>query len=561
MHIRNFGLILCCVVFLLAVSGCQQGLQVAICANDICEFNEETTCPEDCVDGNPTQDTGIDDFFSMFGDLFNGNDDTTLADGSVNYADSIDSTECASVGTGITCVTILTDVYTVACDMGDVVAADLCGSGEICDGSSAFCVLDPSLPPVDPLVDPPELPSSADPLCIGNVGSSTTCVEVATVYYSVICNDEILDSDTACLSSEVCDESNGHCVGDADADGIPDMVCASVAAETICVSASGLDHSITCDDSDVMSSYVTCATTEACSPITFDCLVDTDGDGVPDVDDSAPDDSSISSLIDGSTYTGHEGGSHSDGRSSYSSRSSYPGTGLPSTSPSESSSSADYFELGSPSTTADCTHDWECAEWGACRPDGLKARECTYMGDCGAEGAYPQLSEACTYVAPAPVGVPMPAAATCYDGLQNQGEQGVDCGGPCTRACAAPKKVIKKSPLNTKTLTILGIALAVLLLLGGLGFWKRKELSVFFKKMGDKMKAKPKGPLPPLGTKQAPKVGGLNYQAPRHDYTNLYNQKPAGRIAQPRSPVRQQTIRQGRPAQSPGRPVTFRKQP
>ena len=558
MHIRNFGLILCCVVLLLAVSGCQQGLQVAICANDICEFNEEATCPEDCVPENPTQDTGIDDLFSMFGDLFSGPDDTVLADGSVNYADSIDSAECASVGTGITCVTILADVYTVACDVGDVVAADLCGAGEICDGSSAFCVADTSsIPPPPP---PPPPPGPVDPLCIGNVGDSTTCVDVSSVYHSVICNDETLVNDDACLSTDVCDESSGHCVGDADADGIPDTACVSVGAETICVSASGLDHSVTCDGSDVMSSYVTCATTEACSPITFDCLVDTDGDGVPDVDDAAPDDSSDSSLIDGATYTGHAGGPGGDGRSDDRSVSGYPGTGLTprGSSSSGGSSSADYFEID---TASDCTHDWQCEEWGACRPDGLKARECTYIGDCGAEGAYPQLSEACTYVAPAPLGVPMPAAATCYDGLQNQGEQGVDCGGPCTRACTAPKKVVKKSPLNTKTLTILGVALVVLLLLGGLGFWKRKELSAFFKKMGDKMKAKPKGPLPPLGGRQVPKGSALNYQAPRHDYTNLYNQKPAGRIVQPRSPVRQQSVRQGRPAQSPGRPVTFRKRP
>lgn len=27
---------------------------------------------------------------------------------------------------------------------------------------------------------------------------------------------------------------------------------------------------------------------------------------------------------------------------------------------------------------------------------------------------------------------------SCFDGIQNQGEEGVDCGGPCVRMCAAP---------------------------------------------------------------------------------------------------------------------------
>ena len=26
---------------------------------------------------------------------------------------------------------------------------------------------------------------------------------------------------------------------------------------------------------------------------------------------------------------------------------------------------------------------------------------------------------------------------TCYDGVKNQGEQGIDCGGPCQAACAS----------------------------------------------------------------------------------------------------------------------------
>src|SRR5690606_33297712 len=54
-----------------------------------------------------------------------------------------------------------------------------------------------------------------------------------------------------------------------------------------------------------------------------------------------------------------------------------------------------------------------------------------------------------------PIVVP-PPVATCSDGIQNQNETGIDCGGPCT-ACVTPEPepeiVTLEGSLQTRTLS------------------------------------------------------------------------------------------------------------
>ncbi|MEK6822391.1 MAG: hypothetical protein AABY13_01070, partial [Nanoarchaeota archaeon] len=88
---------------------------------------------------------------------------------------------------------------------------------------------------------------------------------------------------------------------------------------------------------------------------------------------------------------------------------------------------------GGPSSDV-CPESWECTEWSAC-VDGTQTRTCADKNTCGTGFAKPALTQACE-IAP---------AASCSDGVQNQGESGLDCGGPCT-ACPTPVPTTPTTP-------------------------------------------------------------------------------------------------------------------
>ncbi len=66
-----------------------------------------------------------------------------------------------------------------------------------------------------------------------------------------------------------------------------------------------------------------------------------------------------------------------------------------------------------------CEERWECSDWSACSLDGLRSRNCLDLNRCNTQRDKPISLEQCEY------------QPTCFDGLQNGGETGVDCGGPC----------------------------------------------------------------------------------------------------------------------------------
>jgi len=94
-----------------------------------------------------------------------------------------------------------------------------------------------------------------------------------------------------------------------------------------------------------------------------------------------------------------------------------------------------------------CEEYWECTNWGACLPSGIKTRTCNDLAECGTEFKKPFESMDCEYIGTCSdliknchedlceIGVDCggscPACPTCFDGIQNQGETGIDCGGPC----------------------------------------------------------------------------------------------------------------------------------
>lgn len=67
----------------------------------------------------------------------------------------------------------------------------------------------------------------------------------------------------------------------------------------------------------------------------------------------------------------------------------------------------------------DCEEEWSCDYWGKCTSSNTRSRTCMDLTACDSSKNKPQTEEECTYI------------PTCDDGIKNNGEKGVDCGGPC----------------------------------------------------------------------------------------------------------------------------------
>lgn len=86
-----------------------------------------------------------------------------------------------------------------------------------------------------------------------------------------------------------------------------------------------------------------------------------------------------------------------------------------------------------------CNDAWTCSPWGDCI-DGIKTRQCGFNDDptCVGNVETPIMEEKCgtptvSYEPPEEIYEPEVVApqTTCNDAIQNQGEEGIDCGGPC----------------------------------------------------------------------------------------------------------------------------------
>jgi hypothetical protein len=69
-----------------------------------------------------------------------------------------------------------------------------------------------------------------------------------------------------------------------------------------------------------------------------------------------------------------------------------------------------------------CTEDWKCGEWTECTVEGIQVRACSDDSNCGTTISKPSEIQSC-------------AKPTCSDGIQNQEELGIDCGGSCAKRC------------------------------------------------------------------------------------------------------------------------------
>ena len=75
-----------------------------------------------------------------------------------------------------------------------------------------------------------------------------------------------------------------------------------------------------------------------------------------------------------------------------------------------------------------CETDWECSEWSSCQPSGQQSRSCNDLNGCKPEESIldesqPSESQSCSY-------------ESCDDGIMNQDEDNIDCGGVCDECVA-----------------------------------------------------------------------------------------------------------------------------
>jgi len=71
-----------------------------------------------------------------------------------------------------------------------------------------------------------------------------------------------------------------------------------------------------------------------------------------------------------------------------------------------------------------CEVNWICGEWTECIDD-IQTRECKDENNCNIQNNKPLESRECEIL----------IEETCFDGIKNQDEEGIDCGGVCEKKC------------------------------------------------------------------------------------------------------------------------------
>ncbi len=182
---------------------------------------------------------------------------------------------------------------------------------------------------------------------------------------------------------------------------------------------------IPCSDGEIR----TCGETDVglCSLGTQECIegewTECTGDVYPQTEVCDSQDNDCDGIADEGCDTGDGGGGGGGGGSSGS--------------PVAGSNEEDEESGGSgdeDSSNEECVENWECSSFGECS-GGEKLRECVDLNECGSVDSMPELSRTCD---------------TCQDGIKNNGEEMVDCGGPCDPCTSEDKKRFKLTPKNNK---------------------------------------------------------------------------------------------------------------
>jgi len=127
-----------------------------------------------------------------------------------------------------------------------------------------------------------------------------------------------------------------------------------------------------------------------------------------------------------------------------------------------------------------CVPEWTCTEWSKCL-DGKQERTCTDTKNCDSEEGMPDISQSCVI------------KENCFDGMKNQDEQGIDCGGVCEKQCSVftivggvingPIESSKEFFLENKTRSFVLLTVFIILIGGIIAlkvFWKQIEKKINF---------------------------------------------------------------------------------
>ena len=123
-----------------------------------------------------------------------------------------------------------------------------------------------------------------------------------------------------------------------------------------------------------------------------------------------------------------------------------------------------------------CTENWDCNAWSTCK-DNLHTRLCLDLKNCGTNRTKPLETENCSPI------------ASCFNGIQDGNETGVDCGGQCG-ACRNVEQPTKVGALSLITVIVgaLTIGMTGLLLFA----FRNKLMAIYARLFGKKPRLKRK---------------------------------------------------------------------
>ncbi len=107
-----------------------------------------------------------------------------------------------------------------------------------------------------------------------------------------------------------------------------------------------------------------------------------------------------------------------------------------------------------------CIENWLCGEWGPCFPNSTQYRSCEDLSYCGTQILLPPIEQQCVYI------------PTCFDGIKNGDETGIDCGGSCA-ACPTLEMPgpVPPPPWLTTWMLIL-VILSIIIMVGVARYYK-----------------------------------------------------------------------------------------
>jgi len=121
-----------------------------------------------------------------------------------------------------------------------------------------------------------------------------------------------------------------------------------------------------------------------------------------------------------------------------------------------------------------CQQAWKCTEWGICTQNGTQSRACTDLNAC--EGKYAQREVDEIIRVEKPAEIRSCRYESCFDGIKNQNEEDVDCGGVCSscpeeiarpivteRTVAAP--VISTEQIRQNAKSIIAVSITIILII------------------------------------------------------------------------------------------------